>query len=314
MITFGPVPSRRLGRSLGINNITSKCCSYSCVYCQIGRTVRRRIERQEFFEPEEILREVEAHLEKLREVGEAIDYLTFVSNGEPTLDMNLGREIRALAPLGIKIGVITNASLLWREEVREDLAEADWVSLKIDAAGERVWRKLNQPHPALRLSSVTHGLLKFAQSFRGDLVTETMIVRGVNDDAGRLLELSDVLSQVNPRCCYLAITTRPPTEAWVKAPTAEVLSACYRSLAAELPAVECLTSGDDEHFAHTGSVDQDLLSITAVHPMGRTAVEEFLQKAGADWKLIEQLLEKGQIVETEFEGKQFYRKSTVQGS
>ncbi|MGB6064647.1 MAG: radical SAM protein [Desulfomonilaceae bacterium] len=309
MIAFGPVPSRRLGRSLGINNMPPKCCSYSCIYCQIGRTVRRRIERRKFFEPERILREVELHLVKLRETGEPIDYLTFVPSGEPTLDKNLGREIQALASLGIKVGVITNASILWREDVRADLAEAYWVSLKIDAATEKAWRKLNRPHPALKMSSVIDGLIRFAKSFRGDLVTETMLVRGVNDEAGRLQELSDLLDQVNPRCCYLATPTRPPAESWVLPPTAEVLSECYSLLAARLPAVECLTAGDEGQFTVTRSAVQDLLSITAVHPMEEEAVEKFLQKAGADWTLIERLLENGRIIKTEFEGKQFYRKA-----
>lgn len=309
MTVFGPVPSRRLGRSLGINNMPRKSCSYSCAYCQIGRTIPRDIERQEFFEPEQILREVEARVERLREVGEPIDYLTFVPNGEPTLDINLGRTLHALLPLGIKIGVITNASLLWREDVRADLAEADLVSLKVDAAVESIWRILNRPHPALKLSSVINGLLQFAASFRGDLITETMLVKGVNDNPARLRELLDVLSQMNPRCCYLSVPTRPPAEAWAQAPTVEVLSECYSLLAANVPAVEWLTSESDELFTLTGSADQDLLSITAVHPMEQKAVEKFLQRADADWTVIERLLEKGRIIRTEFEGKQFYRKA-----
>ena len=235
MIAFGPVPSRRLGRSLGINNILAKVCSYSCAYCQIGRTLRRRIERQEFFKPEQILREVETHLEKAQKAGEAIDYLTFVSNGEPTLDRNLGRAIHALVPLGIKIGVITNASLLWKEDVRTDLAEADLVSVKLDAAGERVWRKLNRPHPALRMPSVINGLLRFAESFSKDLVTETMLVKGVNDETGQLQELAELLSEVNPRRCYLALPIRPPAEAWVQPSTSEDLSEGYALLAGQTP-------------------------------------------------------------------------------
>ncbi len=121
MLTFGPVPSRRLGRSMGINNIPPKICTYSCVYCQVGSTIKMRIKRQIFFEPEEILQEVKKKIEKVHEVGENIDYLTFVPDGEPTLDINLGREIDLLKPLGIKMGVITNASLIWREDVRNEL-------------------------------------------------------------------------------------------------------------------------------------------------------------------------------------------------
>ena len=129
MLTFGPVPSRRLGRSLGINNIPPKVCTYSCVYCQLGSTIKMRIKRQNFFKPSEIQKEIKKKIEKVHEVGENIDYLTFVPDGEPTLDINLSREIDLLKPLGIKIAVITNASLIWREDVRNELIKADWVSL-----------------------------------------------------------------------------------------------------------------------------------------------------------------------------------------
>ncbi|MFO7742846.1 MAG: radical SAM protein, partial [Anaerolineae bacterium] len=134
MIAFGPVPSRRLGRSLGINNIPPKICTYSCAYCQLGRTIKMEVERRPFYEPEDILRHVQDKVEKSEGAGEAIDYLTFVPDGEPTLDANLGHEIELLQPLGIKIAVISNASLVWREDVREELGQADWVSLKVDAA------------------------------------------------------------------------------------------------------------------------------------------------------------------------------------
>jgi wyosine [tRNA(Phe)-imidazoG37] synthetase (radical SAM superfamily) len=133
MIAFGPVPSRRLGRSLGINNIPPKVCSYSCVYCQLGRTLKMQVERQAFHLPEEILVAVQKKVNSVKAAGESIDYLTFVPDGEPSLDINLGHAIELLRPLGLPIAVITNASLIWREDVRTDLRKADWVSLKVDA-------------------------------------------------------------------------------------------------------------------------------------------------------------------------------------
>jgi len=129
-IAYGPVLSRRLGQSLGINNIPPKICSYSCIYCQVGRTLNMQSERGEFYQPEYILEVTEEKIKKTREKGETIDYLAFVSDGEPSLDINLGRVIKLLKPLGIKIAVISNALLIWREEVREELCGADWVSLK----------------------------------------------------------------------------------------------------------------------------------------------------------------------------------------
>jgi wyosine [tRNA(Phe)-imidazoG37] synthetase (radical SAM superfamily) len=119
MLTFGPVPSRRLGRSLGINNIPPKSCTYSCVYCQVGPTPRTEVLPRAFYAPTQIVQEVKAHLARLRERGERVDYLTFVPDGEPTLDSRLGETIDRLRPLGIPIAVISNGSLLSREDVRE---------------------------------------------------------------------------------------------------------------------------------------------------------------------------------------------------
>jgi len=120
-ITFGPVPSRRLGRSLGVNNIPPKICSYSCVYCQVGSTSHREIKPHTFFHPKEILQQVEKRIDSLRSQGERIDYLTFVPEGEPTLDSNLEEAIELLRPFGLKIAVISNASLLWQPTVRQAL-------------------------------------------------------------------------------------------------------------------------------------------------------------------------------------------------
>lgn len=132
LIAYGPVPSRRLGQSVGINNIPPKICTYSCIYCQLGRTLNMQIKRQTFYKPEEVVKAVKRRIQRAKENQETIDYLTFVPDGEPTLDENLGKEIERLQGFGIKIAVISNASLIWMADVRKDLAKADWVSLKID--------------------------------------------------------------------------------------------------------------------------------------------------------------------------------------
>ena len=122
MIAFGPVPSRRLGHSLGINNIPAKTCSYSCVYCQLGNTIKMQVDRQAFYKPELIFEEVNEKVDKAESKGEPIDYLTFVPDGEPTLDIAIGEEIALLKTLGIKIAILTNTSLISQEDMREDLA------------------------------------------------------------------------------------------------------------------------------------------------------------------------------------------------
>jgi len=306
MIVFGPVPSRRLGRSLGVNNIPPKVCSYSCVYCQLGRTIKMQSERQTFYEPQEILKEVEEKVAKATEAQEAIDYLTFVPDGEPTLDINLGCDIDLLEPLGINIAVITNASLIWREDVREDLVKADWVSVKVDSTREETWRKINRPHRTLELTTILDGMLEFAETYRGELVTETMLVEGVNDNDDQVREVAEFLTRLKPDTSYLSIPTRPPAEQWAEPPSEEVINRAYQILGKSVEQVEYLIGYEGNAFAFTADVEEDLLSITAVHPMREEAVEDFLGRASADWSAIHRLIAQGQLIKTEYDGKSFY--------
>jgi len=306
MIAFGPVPSRRLGRSLGINNIPPKICSFACVYCQLGRTLKMQVERRAFYEPENVLRDVLDKVEKAIESGESIDYLTFVPDGEPTLDVNLGREIDLLAPLDIKRAVISNSSLLWRQDVRDDLMKADWVSLKVDAVEEGVWRQVDRPHGSLELAAVLDGMTEFAESFSGELVTETMLVRGVNDGADCVGEIADFLARLKPARAYLAIPTRPPAEAWVRPPREEAINQAYQILSDKVDHVEYLIGYEGNAFAFTGNVEEDLLSITSVHPMREDAVCEFLERAGAGWPTVRWLVARDQLVKMEYDGHRFY--------
>jgi wyosine [tRNA(Phe)-imidazoG37] synthetase (radical SAM superfamily) len=291
---------------LGINNIPPKVCTYSCVYCQLGRTIKMQVERRAFYKPGEILRDVQDKVEKAKEAGEAIDYLTFVPDGEPTLDLNLGREIESLRPLGIQIAVITNASLIWREDVREDLMKADWVSLKVDSTREEVWRKIDRPHRALQLASILSGMLEFAEAFRGKLVTETMLVEGVNDDDDLIREAACFLTRIRPATAYLAIPTRPPAEEWVRPPGEQAINRAYQVLSQKVEQAEYLIGYEGNAFAFTGNVEEDLLSITAVHPMREDAVSEFLTLAGTDWLTVRRLMARGQLIAMEYEGQKFY--------
>jgi len=303
---FGPVPSRRLGRSMGINNIPPKLCTYSCVYCQLGRTRRMEVRRAPFYEPREILQETEEKIAKTREIGLRIDYLTFVADGEPTLDVNLGREIEMLRPLGIKVAVITNGSLISLEDVRADLAKADWVSLKVDCTQEDLWRRINRPKRTLQLEAILDGMLEFARAFTGELVTETMLVRGVNDESDHLEEIAAFLVRLQPVTAYVSIPTRPPAEKWVETPDEEGVNEAYQIFTEHLQTVECLTGYETTDFSPTGDPSEDILSITAVHPMHEEAVKEFLLQAKADWSMIERLINQGQLIELNYRGKRFY--------
>jgi len=313
-LAFGPVPSRRLGRSLGVNNIPPKTCSYSCVYCQLGKTSNMLVDRQAFYKPEQILMQVERKINEATLRGERIDYITFVPDGEPTLDVNLGREISLLKHVGIPIAVITNASLLWREEVREELLAADFVSLKVDAVSHDLWRRINRPHKDLKLDKILNGVKEFARSFEGILVSETMLIDCVNyeDELERIANFLESLVKLDR--AYIAIPTRPPTEMWVKPAKEETLNAAFQkfSKCLESDKVEFLIGYEGNAFAFTGNVKADLLSITAVHPMREEAVAELLKKANAGWQIINELLRNGELVRLEYEGNTYYMRKLTQ--
>lgn len=305
-ITFGPVPSRRLGRSLGINHIPAKHCSYSCRYCQVGPTRQPEIVRHAFHAPEAVLRAVVRHLKTLREHGETVDYLTFVPDGEPTLDCHLGEMIDGLRPLGVPIAVISNASLIWREEVRTELAKADWVSLKVDSVDAATWRALNQPHPQLRLVSILDGIRAFAASYRGTLASETMLVAGVNDDADGVDALARFLAESGISLAYLVIPRRPPADRGVACPDAGVVTRAWEQLSRRLKRVELLTAYEGDAFPPLDDPRAQLLAITAVHPMRESAVRALLASAGADWSLAGELLASGMLRRVEHGGEVFY--------
>lgn len=306
MLAFGPIPSRRLGRSLGINNIPPKICSYSCVYCQVGDTIKMQAERQDFYEPEIILKDVQEKVEKCKVRGEQIDYLTFAPDGEPTLDINLGREIDLLKPLGIKIAVLTNASLIGREDVRKDLIKADWVSLKVDAGSEETWREINKPAKSLKFATVLTGMLEFRKIYSGTLATETMLIAGINDSEGEIKKIAIFLEKLKPDKVYIAIPTRPPARKEIKPASEDIVNMAYQLFNQKLKNVECLLGYEGNAFAFTGNVEEDLLSITSVHPMREEGVKELLKKARSDWGVVEKLIRENKIKELQYQGKKFY--------
>jgi wyosine [tRNA(Phe)-imidazoG37] synthetase (radical SAM superfamily) len=304
-MVYGPVPSRRLGRSLGINNIPPKTCSYSCIYCQLGRTTATQTARKAFYPPRELARSVRERVRQLRRKGERIDYLAFVPDGEPTLDINLGEEIELLRDLGLKLAVITNSSIIRREDVQQDLLKADWVCLKIDAVTPDVWKKINRPGEELKLDKVLKGILEFAKSFQGELTSETMLIRGINDNRREVGRIADFLTEFKPTKAYLAVPTRPTAERLEPADEA-TLNSAYQAFSQKLSKVEFLIGYEGNDFSSTGNIADDLLSITAVHPMREEAVAALLKRLNQDWTIVEKLVEDGKLLELDYRKKKFY--------
>lgn len=311
-IVFGPVPSRRLGKSLGINNIPPKYCTYACIYCQLGRTPHMQIKRESFYDTNEIIDQVKEKIKKTKEKKEHIDYLTVVPDGEPTLDISLGVLIKELKQFSFPVAVITNASLLYREDVRNDLFSADWISVKIDAIRANTWKRVDRPHGKLDHQQILEGITRFSKQFTGDLCTETMLIDTVNDDPIELQQLASFIKELQPKTSYLSIPTRPPAESSVQPASEKTLAYAYQQFTNRKIPTEYLIGYEGNAFAFTGDAEQDILSITAVHPMRQDAIDQFLKKAHEDVSLINRLLKQQKLVKHTLNKTTFYSRKILE--
>ncbi|MEM4058148.1 MAG: radical SAM protein [Thermoplasmata archaeon] len=302
-IVFGPVPSRRLGKSVGINNIPNKICSYNCVYCQLGNTIKQDSSRKSFYSPVEIYNEV---MKKIESVGrENIDYLTFVPDGEPTLDINLGIEVQMLKKLGVPIAIITNSSLITDINVRKDLLNFDFISFKVDAVSESIWRFVDRPNKNLVLKDILNSILEFKKDFKGVMVTETMLVNNVDYEL-EIPKISEFLAMLDPEIAYIAVPIRPPSESWVVPPAESIINWAYHAFSKNLKKVEYLIEYEGNEFSTADEFEQNLLGILAVHPMREDAIIQFLFKYNKDFKAIEALINENRIIKVKYQNNYYY--------
>jgi len=306
MITFGPVPSRRLGKSLGINNIISpKVCSYGCIYCQAGKSIKKSSKREFFYKPEVIYEKVVKHLGQLSSENYP-DYLTFVSNGEPTLDENLGKAIKLLKKTEIPVAVISNASLLFYDSVKEDLQLADWVSLKMDAGDLITWYLINRPVAGLDFENILINIKLFRDEYNGRLCTETMIVNGINDSTENISILAEIIKGINPEKAYLAVPIRPPLEKFVKLPGAETINLAWQTFNKMKIRTEFLIGFEGTDAGYTGNIYEDILNITAVHPLRKDTLLKLLQNDSAGYSVINSLISQHLIKSVTYRGHKYF--------
>lgn len=273
---FGPVPSRRLGQSLGIDTIPLKTCNWNCVYCQLGRSVPLTNERQEYFPREEILSEVEGALAAHRP-GE-IDWVTFVGSGEPTLYLGIGwliQEVKKLTEL--PIAVITNGALFYLPEIRQELVLAEAILPTLDAGNARLYRRINRPHPHTTFKRLVEGLIAFRAEYTGKLWLEVMLVRGLNDTEEALREIATVMKRIQPDEVHINLPTRPPAEPWVQSPDEEGLMRAM-VIFGKIARVVYPAEGNFDLSGYDNVVDA-IISIITRHPMG----EEDLRHALENW-------------------------------
>jgi len=309
-MVYGPVPSRRLGRSLGVNPIPLKTCNYSCVYCQLGRTTQITNQRRDFFSPEEILNEIKGVMEvQGGRGGGEIDFVTFIGEGEPTLCKSIGwliRETREIAD--IPIAVDTNGSLLYREDVRNDLSQADVVMPSLDAGTAGTFRRINRPHRGIDFKTVVEGMEKFRQEYDGEIWLEVMLVKGINDSEKELEAIKSRLEKIEPNRIYINVPIRPPAESWAVPPDKETIALAHAILGdGNVVDIVAEETGEFSIEGFTNPEDA-ILAIIRRHPMREEQVIETLKKfeVGDVHDDLKRLEESGKIKKVKYREKVFW--------
>jgi wyosine [tRNA(Phe)-imidazoG37] synthetase (radical SAM superfamily) len=275
---FGPVPSRRLGRSLGVDTIPLKTCNWNCVYCQLGRTKPLSNERRDYFPPHDILAEVKQVL--VSHSKQDIDWVTFVGSGEPLLHASMGYMIRQVKSMtDLPVAVITNGSLLYLPEVRQELVAADAVLPSLDAGTANLYRKINRPYPEITFERLVDGLIAFRDEYQGKLWVEVMLVRGVNDAPQALYDVARLMHRIQPDAVHINLPTRPPAETWVQPPSDESLMEAL-ALLGKIAEVVHPAEGSFDLSGYDNPIDA-IISIITRHPMRQEELERTLDRWSA---------------------------------
>jgi wyosine [tRNA(Phe)-imidazoG37] synthetase (radical SAM superfamily) len=259
--TYGPVPSRRLGLSLGVDIVTPKVCTLDCIYCQLGRTTRKSSVRQDFIDIEAVLREIREKVE----AGLRADYITIGGSGEPTLNARLGdliEGIRAITP--IPVAILTNGTLLYRADVRADCAKADVVMPTLDAGDPAVFEAMNRPTGDITIEKLVSGLRTFRREFRGQIWLEVFFVAGVNTDPAQVEKIKNFITQIQPDKVHLNTAVRPPAEPNVQAVPRDAMEALVRQLGVTCEVIGEAPAGPAErHDQHT---EAEVISVLKRRP------------------------------------------------
>ena len=259
---FGPVPSRRLGKSLGVDLVPYKTCTFDCIYCDVGRTTHKTVSRQSYVPPEEIQGELELVLSVLEKKP---DYITLSGSGEPTLNTNIGEIIERIKEItSTPVAVLTNSSLFSFSEVRRDLLEADLILPSIDAVTPALFEYINRPHQSLKIEEIISGLIQFRKQYQGQIWLEILFCRGVNDGRDEIEKLKEVIDRMAPNRIQLNTPVRPPAEDFVFPLTLGQLEEIRKTLGDKAEIIPEFTGSLGEEF--NSVKDTEILNLIKRRP------------------------------------------------
>ena len=301
---FGPVPSRRLGLSLGINIIPFKTCTYNCIYCEVGKTTNLTITRQSFFNVNDIKKEFE---ESIVKIGN-IDFVTFSGSGEPTLNSDIGELIDFVKSFKkYKVAVLTNGSLLYLKDVRDALAHADVVVPSLDSARSESFRKINMPHKDLKLDTIIEGLKKFNEEFEGEIWFEILLAKNINDSEKELDALATAINYIKPARVQIGTVDRPPAYTSAKRLNNQEMMMAYSFLSAKSDVkVEIISAFNKENDNFYDNIERSIIKMINIRPCSRKELMDvFNISADKLENTLNKLFKEDKAFEHSFGDKQF---------
>lgn len=298
---YGPVPSRRLGFSLGIDVVPYKICTLDCIYCQLGRTLRKTTERKSYSQNDTVCREVQEALDK----QQRIDYITFSGSGEPTLNSDIGILINEIKKMtSVPVVVLTNGTLLFREDVQKDLEKADIVMPSLDAASQEVFEKINRPHKSLKIQTIIDGLTTFRRHYKGQMWLEIMFVQGFNNNHNELLFLKTAALQIQPDKIYLNTVVRPPAETFAKPLSGDEMIAVRNYLGQNC---EVIAEFHEQKIGEAENVEEAIVAMTKRRPVTITDIANVLGISDANAeRWVNGLKESGKLKERLYKDQRYY--------
>jgi wyosine [tRNA(Phe)-imidazoG37] synthetase (radical SAM superfamily) len=302
---YGIVPSRRLGRSLGVSPIPFKTCNHSCIYCQLGRTSRMINTRTNFFPHEEIIDEVRKYVQRVGE--DAFDVVTIVGEGEPLLYKPLDKLIEKIKIITSKpLVIITNGTLLMEKEVREEISDSDIVMPTLDAWDEESYRRINRPHKDLHYDDFYNGVVEFSHSFRGEVWLEVMIMKNINDSYSNIRRIGRRIKNIEPDRVYINVPVRPPAEKYVEIPSKAQIDFAKDVFKAE--SIEKIQKGDFSSLEEDAL--QGVIQIIKRHPMKESEIKQFVISMKDEYefhKVLERLNNHNNVEIIEKDDQRFFR-------